>query len=216
MFIESIESDVNFFVTLIMVHKWVGKTAVVTGASAGIGAAIFKDFAKAGINVIGLARRKEKVEVLIKEMGPWTKGKPYAFKCDVSDPKAVTETFKQIEATVGVVHILVNNAGIVRNTCLLGDDEDAFSKVNEILDTNVRGLIQCTREAFRLMKKSDDYGLIININSIVGHSIPYSPYPLGAYPASKYAVTAINETLRQELVKADNKKIRVSVSSVSA
>jgi NADP-dependent 3-hydroxy acid dehydrogenase YdfG len=87
-----------------MTDKWIGKTAVVTGASAGIGAAIFKEFARSGINVIGLARRLERVEKIVEELGA-TKGKAFAHKCDVSDPKSVTETFKWIEEKFGVVHI---------------------------------------------------------------------------------------------------------------
>ena len=64
-------------------EKWQGKLAVVTGASAGIGAAIVKDLANAGINVIGLARRAEKIQEIIKSIGE-TSGKVYAYKCDVS------------------------------------------------------------------------------------------------------------------------------------
>jgi len=158
-----------------MVDKWIGKIAVVTGASAGIGAAIFKEFARNGINVIGLARRSERVESLIAELGT-VKGKAYAYKCDVSDPKAVEEAFKWIEEKFGVVNILVNNAGIGRNVGILEEGSEAFFKLNEVINTNLRGLTQCTREAYRLMKKSDDYGLIVNINSIAGHSVRFPSY----------------------------------------
>lgn len=194
-----------------MVDKWIGKVAVVTGASSGIGAAIFKDFANSGIIVIGLARRLDKVEEIIKELGV-TKGKAYAFKCDISDPKSVTETFKLIESQFGVVNILVNNAGIVRMTGILEESDESFKKAKEIFDTNVIGLVQATRDAYKLMKKSDDYGLIININSVAGHAVPFLGIPLGVYPASKYAVTALTETIRQELIIYDNKKIRITVS----
>lgn len=194
-----------------MVDKWIGKVAVVTGSSAGIGAAILKDFAKHGITVIGLARRAERVEAIIKELGE-TKGKAYAYKCDVSDAKSVTEAFKWIESKFGVVNILVNNAGISRNTSILSEGDDAFQKMNEIIDTNVIGLLSCTREAHRLMKKSDDYSLIVNINSILGHSVPFMQMPVSVYPASKHAVTALTETLRQELVVSGSEKIRVTVS----
>lgn len=190
---------------------WIGKIAVVTGSSAGIGAAIFEKFVKAGLVVIGLARRPERIEALIEKLGN-TKGKAFAYKCDVSDPNSVKEAFKWIESKFGVVNILVNNAGIGRNGGVLDDDEEAFTKLNDIIDTNVRGLLQCTREAFRLMKKSDDYGLIINMNSVYGHVIPFAPELFSIYAASKFAVTAITETLRQELVVAGNRKIRITVS----
>lgn len=194
-----------------MVDKWVGKVAVVTGSSAGIGAAIFRDFIKAGITVIGLARRVEKVEELISEIGE-KKGKAFAYKCDVSDPNSIKETFSWIESKFGVVNILVNNAGVSRNISLLNSSDEATVKMDEIINTNIRGLAQCTREAFRLMEKSSDYGYIININSITGHYVPFVPLRMCLYPASKHAVTAITETIRHELVFADNKKIRVTVS----
>jgi NADP+-dependent farnesol dehydrogenase len=194
-----------------MTDKWIGKTAVVTGASVGIGAAIFKEFARSGINVIGLARRSEKVDEIIKELGA-TKGKAFAHKCDVSDPKSVTETFKWIEEKFGVVHILINNAGIARSGNFLDDSDETWQKMNEIIDTNVRGLTQCTRKAFKLMKKSDDYGLIVNINSILGHRVMNTRFSMNMYPPSKFAVTAISETIRQELVMIEHKKVRVTVS----
>lgn len=94
-------------------EKWEGKLAVVTGASAGIGAAILRDLAKVGINVIGLARRVEKVEEIIEELGE-VRGKVYAHKCDVSDEESVKSAFKWIEDKFGSFQILVNNAGIER------------------------------------------------------------------------------------------------------
>lgn len=86
--------------------------------------------------------------------------------------------------------------------------------MNQVIDVNVRGLLQCTREAFKLMKKSDDYGLIININSIAGHKIPFLDMSLNIYGSTKHAVTALNETVRHELIRANNMKIRTSVSNI--
>lgn len=194
-----------------MTEKWVSKVAVVTGASAGIGASVFRDFAKAGIITIGLARRAEKVDELIKELG---NVKAYAYKCDISSSDSVTETFKAIEEKFGVVNILVNNAGIARSANVLDENPESLKKMNEILDTNVRGLTYCSREAYRLMKKSDDYCMIININSAVGHQIPFIGFSLSMYGASKYAVTALTETMRQEMILQENNKIRVSVRIV--
>lgn len=84
--------------------------------------------------------------------------------------------------------------------------------MNDVIDVNLRGLMHCTREAFRLMKKSDDYGLIININSVTGHKSPFLDISLNIYGPTKYAVTAFNEAVRQELFRAKNRKIRISVS----
>lgn len=192
-----------------MADKWEGKVAVVTGASCGMGAAIFKELAKNKIKVIGLARRLERVEAIIDELK--LSENAFAFKCDVSDSESIKKAFEWIESKFGVVNILVNNAGVCKNVNILDESEEAFEKMNEVIDVNVRGLTQCTREAFRLMKKSEDYGIIINMNSITGHSLNFSDFPMNLYPATKHAVTALTEVVRQELVIAGNKKLRVTV-----
>lgn len=193
-------------------EKWVGKIAVVTGASAGIGAAIVSDFAKAGIHVVGLARRVEKIEELIKSLG-LTNGKVYAYKCDVSDQESINTAFKWIEEKFGKIHILVNNAGVVKNVGILDTGDEVGKKLNETINTNFTGLIHCTRAGFQLIKKSNDYGFIININSIAGQSVPFiDGMKFNVYPATKHAVRAASEVLRQELISMKNNKIRISVS----
>ena len=91
---------------------WKGRVAVVTGASSGIGADFIKQLACKGVIVVGLARRKEKVELISKEVG--SKGKVHAVKCDVSDEKQVAEAFEWIDKNLGAISILINNAGIIR------------------------------------------------------------------------------------------------------
>ena len=96
-----------------MMKKWEGSLAVVTGASSGIGATLVCDLARAGINVVGLARRVEKIEELINELGS-TPGKVYAYKCDISDQESIKEAFKWIEEQFGFIRILINNAGVMQ------------------------------------------------------------------------------------------------------
>ncbi len=193
-------------------EKWRGKIAVVTGGSAGIGSAFVRDLAKNGIHVIGLARRHERIQEIAKELGE-TPGKIYAYKCDVSDLQSIKDTFKLIEETFGAIHILVNNSGCARNIKILSDD-DVSEQIEEVIRTNFNGLVHVTREAYRLMKKSNDYGYICNINSNLGHRVPF-PFNRNmshnVYHGSKYAVTATSEVLRQELICQDNDKIRVTV-----
>ncbi|CAO1333025.1 unnamed protein product [Diamesa tonsa] len=196
-------------------EKWEGKLAVITGASSGIGAAILKDLAKAGVNVVGLARRVEKIQEIINKSEEVT-GKMYAYKCDVSDQESVTAAFKWIEDTFGSFQILVNNAGVERNVQILDEGDEAGNKLNEVIKTNFTGLVHCTREGFRLIKKSDDYGFIININSILGHINPFMRFSMNMYPATKYAVRATSEVIRQELICMNNTKIRVSNISPGA
>ncbi|CRL04621.1 CLUMA_CG017689, isoform A [Clunio marinus] len=189
-------------------EKWIGKVAIVTGASAGIGEAIVKSLAKNGIHVVGLARRSEKIDEYVKKLGK-TPGTIYSLKCDVSDLQSVKEAFKWIEEKFGFIHILINYAGVAYKMQIL-DEADVTEKIDSILKTNVSGLVYCTREAVRLMKKADDYGMIVNAGSIVGHNIPFRSNSFNMYAPSKYAVTAISEVLRQELITQNNHKIRVT------
>lgn len=195
-------------------EKWKGKIAVVTGGSAGIGSQFVKDLAKNGIHVIGLARRPEKIQEIANELGE-TPGKIYSYKCDVSDLQSIKDAFKWIEETFGHIHILVNNSGCSRNIKLLSDD-DVSQKIEDVIRTNFIGLVHVTREGYRLMKMSNDYGFICNVNSNLGHKVPFpsdKTMSHNVYNGSKYAVTATSEVLRQELICQDNHKIRVTVST---
>lgn len=192
--------------------RWIGKTAVVTGASSGIGAAIVVDLAKAGVNVVGLSRRKERVKALQENLAATTTGKIYAIKCDLTQEEEIKSAFEWVEANLGGVDILVNNAGIINTMNLL--DAENTSKLRETIDTNVIAVAICSREAFKSMKKRDCSGHIIHINSCAGHKIPYfvGLYPsFNIYPATKFSVTAMTEVMRQELQQFGT-KIKVTVS----
>jgi NADP+-dependent farnesol dehydrogenase len=100
-----------------------------------------------------------------------------------------------------------------RYTSILDDDNENL--LRSVIETNIFGLLLCTKEAFKLMKTRDGYGFIININSIVGHKVPFiagvKPFS-NIYSGTKHAVTAATEVLRQELIFMKNDRIRVSVS----
>ncbi|XP_058461016.1 farnesol dehydrogenase-like [Malaya genurostris] len=191
--------------------RWVGKVAVVTGASSGIGAAIAKALVNAGMVVVGLARRVERVEGLKSHLRPADHNRLHAIKCDVSKEEEILKTFKLVEDKFGGVDVLINNAGVLRETSLI---EAETQKLREVLDTNVMGLVLCSREAFKLMKKRSVDGHIVHINSIAGHSVPNFPN-LNIYPASKFAVTAITETMRHEL-RTEGSKVKVTSISPGA
>jgi NADP+-dependent farnesol dehydrogenase len=112
-------------------EKWEGKVAVVTGASAGIGEAIVKDFARNGINVVGLARRSEKIEEYASKLSN-LKGKIYAKKCDISDLDSVKSTFKWIEEKFGVINILVNNAAVLFYGDLTDESDEAEQGIENV------------------------------------------------------------------------------------
>lgn len=83
--------------------------------------------------------------------------------------------------------------------------------MEQVIQTNFTGLVHCTRKGFHLIQKSDDYGIIINIGSIVGHYVPNGEYKFNVYPGTKHALRATTEVMRLELVRKNNTKIRVAV-----
>lgn len=93
------------------------------------------------------------------------------------------------------------------------NDRETHEDIQDVINTNLFGLVVCTREAYKILKRTDDYGYIININSVVGHQVLTFPIPqFDIYPATKFAVTATTEVVRQELNYLKNKKVRVAVS----
>jgi NADP-dependent 3-hydroxy acid dehydrogenase YdfG len=190
-------------------ENWVGKIAVITGSSNGIGLATAKEFLSKGINVIGLdIEEDDKNE--IKKNSEEKCGNFFYLHCNIADLNEVKKTFKKIEEKFQFVHILVNCAGISRNLKMMDESDETTEKINEVINVNFTGLVHCTREAIKLIKKSNDFGLIVNICSIVGHYVPFLPISENVLAATKHAVRAFSEQLRQELVIEGNAKIRVS------
>ncbi|XP_026301049.1 short-chain dehydrogenase/reductase isoform X1 [Apis mellifera] len=174
--------------------RWAGKVAVVTGASAGIGAAIVKQLLTHGMVVAGLARRVEKIKELEQGLEECT-GKLYAVECDVSKEESVIAAFAWVQENLGPANVLINNAGITKESSLIdGNLEDWRS----VFDVNVFGLCLCTKEAIRMMRETGGEGVIININSLAGERVPFIP-GFSVYPASKRAIAALAQTLRHEL-----------------
>lgn len=162
--------------------KWSGKIAIVTGASSGIGEGIVRDLVKNGIDVVALARRMEKLEALKEELKS-AKGKVIPMKCDVSNKASIDAAFEEIEIKVGAAQILVNNAGVLKSFGIFADDDNADKIILNTINTNFLGLVRVSRKAYKLMKKSDDYGIIINIGSIAGHQVLNIPeYLMNVYP----------------------------------
>jgi len=136
-------------------------------------------------------------------------GKLIAVRADVSVEDDILKTFEWIRQNLGQIHVLVNNAGICRFGKMVDGETEYW---REVINVNVLGLSICTREAVKLMRETGvDNGHIIHINSIAGHAVPNTPgEPMfSVYPASKHAVTALTETVRQEL-RFLKSKIRIT------
>jgi NADP-dependent 3-hydroxy acid dehydrogenase YdfG len=167
-----------------------GKVAIVTGASSGIGQATAIALAKAGAKVAGGARRTDRLAALKTEIEQ-AGGEAFVQKLDVTK-KADCDAF--VDAVVkkwGGVDILVNNAGLMPLSFFKSMKVDEWDRM---IDVNVRGVIYCTAAVIPHMvaKKS---GHIVNMSSIAGRVV----FPSGTvYCATKHAVTAFSEGLRQE------------------
>ncbi|EDW11739.1 farnesol dehydrogenase [Drosophila mojavensis] len=191
-------------------ERWHNKLAVVTGASGGIGAACARAMIGAGLRVVGLARREAKLKEL-KESLPRDLQKNFIPRyCDISKEEQVLSTFDWIERELEGADVLLNNAGITRETELVAPGNT--KKLQEVINTNVMGVIWCTRAAFNNMLKRDVEGHVVIINSIAGQQvlnfIDVLP-SFNIYPATKFAITALTETYRQEF-QLHKSKVRVT------
>ena len=171
-----------------------GKTALVTGASRGIGRAIALRLAEDGANVAviyaGSADKAEAVE--ITALGVNAK----AYRCNVADSAAVNETVKAVTNDLGKIDILVNNAGITRDGLMLRMKDEDFDAV---LDTNLKGAFNMIRACYSgfIRKKS---GRIINISSVWGNVGASCEV---AYSACKGGMNAFTKGLAKELAPSN-------------
>ncbi len=164
---------------------------VITGASAGIGAATAKCFFEAGHKVVLLARRKDKLEVLQKELG---EKRALVFPLDVSSREEVETTFAAIEEQIGAIDVLVNNAGMALG--LEPAQEGKLDDWQKCIDVNINGLLYCTHSALQGMIKRNQ-GHIINLGSVAGNY----PYPGGAiYCGTKAFIHQFTLCLRSDLL----------------
>ncbi len=177
------------------------KIVFVTGASSGIGRSCARAFAREGARILLAARRKERLETLAAEIASET-GVPIRFLAlDVRDQLAVEEAINSLPPEWSEIDLLVNNAGLSRGLEKL--HQGLLSDWEEMIDTNVKGLLYVTRAVLQGMVRRAR-GHVINIGSIAGHE----SYPGGnVYCATKAAVRALTAGLRMDLVDTP---IRVS------
>ena len=167
------------------------KTALITGASSGIGQATAREFAKHSINLILCGRRQGRLDQLQEELAQQVKVTTLNF--DVRDKKAVKNAINSLEKPFNRIDILINNAGNAHglDTIQEGDSADW----DAMIDINVKGLLYVSETIIPQMT-ARNAGHIINIGSTAGKEV----YPKGnVYCASKHAVDAINQGMRLDL-----------------
>jgi 3-oxoacyl-[acyl-carrier protein] reductase len=177
-----------------------GQVALVTGASRGIGRATAIALARCGARVACVARNTEKLAETVQAI-QGARGSAEAFECDVTNGAAVQELVDKVADGWGRLDVLVNNAGITRDTLLPRMSDEQW---DEVLDTNLRGTFLFTRAATRPMMQAR-YGRIINISSVSG--VRGNPGQAN-YSASKAAVIGFSRTVARELA---SRKVTVNV-----
>ncbi|NUM71072.1 MAG: SDR family oxidoreductase [Ignavibacteriaceae bacterium] len=178
-----------------------GKTALITGASAGIGLATAEVFAREGARLILTARRLERLDKLSQMLRNDHNAEILNLRLDVKNKKGVESAIDSLPAEWQNIDILVNNAGLGLGLDHIKDGSP--DDWDDMIDTNVKGLLYVTRAVLKLMTPKQN-GHIVNLGSIAGIEV----YPGGnVYCATKFAVNAITKALRAELL---DKNIRVT------
>ena len=173
-----------------------GKTALVTGATSGIGRAVAVALADASVNVVASGRREDALSELVDELGDGAR----AVAADLRRRGSIDALFDAI----GDLDILINCAGVAPRAPVLGGDYESFA---ELLEVNVLALSYCAALAVKLFPETG--GHLVNVSSMSGHRVPPSG---GFYAPTKFAVRAVTESLRYEL-KAAESKTRVACIS---
>ena len=189
-----------------MGEKLSGCTALVTGASSGIGRATAAELAKLGADVVVVARRKDRLDDLVSRIAA-AGGSATAIVADITDETAAQDVVAQTVERHGRLDILVNNAGVM----LLGPSAEAsVEDWKRMVDLNVLGLLYCTHAALPHLLEAAQNGQrrvadLVNVSSIGGRTVrPGSQ----VYNLTKWGVGALSESMRQELA---SKHVRVSV-----
>lgn len=179
-----------------------GKVVLISGASSGIGRAMALAFAREGTKVALGARRLDRLAELQREIFLTTRVSPFINVLDVRDSHSVDQFVHQTIQHHGRLDILINNAGLaLGKEHLIETQEEDWQAV---LDTNIMGVLRLTKAVLPTMLKQSEGGHVINLGSIAGHI----SYEGGAvYCASKHALRAVTQALRQELL---GKPIRLS------
>ena len=175
-------------------YSMVGRTALVTGASSGIGRHMAKTLAQAGASVIVAARRVDKLQSLVDEIKA-SGAQAWAVSLDVTSAESVKNCYDQIEAHGLIADVIVSNAGTTVAKPALDQTEQDW---DEVIDTNLKGCWMVDTEAARRLVKHKKPGSIINISSILGERVAGA---VVAYAVSKAGVIQFTKALALEFAR---------------
>lgn len=171
-----------------------GKVIFITGASSGIGKSCAHEFAKLKANLVLAARRKDKLDTLATELSTEYKIEINTLELDVRNFEEVKNKFDHLNSKWKQIDILVNNAGLAKG--LDKFYEGKLSDWDEMIDTNIKGLLNVSRVVAPQMIERKS-GHIINIGSTAGHEV----YTYGnVYSATKFAVKALSQSFRLDVL----------------
>jgi len=177
-----------------MSYSLSNKIALVTGVTSGIGLATAKVFAAAGARLILVARRKERLDELADELKREHKTATHVVELDVRDHGAVERAIAALPSEWREIDILVNNAGLSRGLDKLWQGK--LEDWEEMIDTNVKGLLYMTRQVLPGMVERNR-GHVVNLGSTAGHQV----YPGGnVYCATKFAERALSDSMKADLL----------------
>ena len=182
------------------VFSLVGKTALVTGASSGLGRSFATTLAAYGANVVLAARRVERLKSLAEEIKTQTArvpggGKTLVVQMDVTSPKSVSDALSETVSTFGGLDILVNNAGVVNAGPLI---EATDKDWRQVMDVNLDAAFRVVRDSARVMRDGtgeNSGGSIINIASLLSFEVKAG---IGAYATTKAALMQMSRAMAVE------------------
>ncbi len=169
-----------------------GKVAVVTGGSRGIGRAVAVALGARGAKVVINFVSNEAAAALAVSAVQAAGAEAVLKRFDVGDPAAVDAAFKEVAATEGGIHILVNNAGVAVNALTLGAKDADWRRA---IDVNLGGVFHCTRAALRSLMRAKEAGRIINVTSVVAEM---GSAGQGPYVAAKAGIIGLTKTWARE------------------